>query len=101
MLAQPAMYARVTTFKVDPSRLDELTAKITELSRLIKALPGMVDAYATWREDGQGVVIAIYQSREHADAAMRRLQVIWGSIADLLIGAPRTDTYERVEHITR
>jgi quinol monooxygenase YgiN len=94
------MYARITTFKVDPSRLDELTAKVAELGRLIKALPGMVDAHAAWRADGQGVVIAIYQSREHADAAMRRLQVIWGSLAGLLTGPPRTDAYETVQHIT-
>ena len=67
---------------------------------LIKAWPGMIDARAAWRADGQGVVIAIYQSREHADAAMRRLQVIWGSIADLLTGPPRTDVYDTVQHIT-
>ena len=94
------MYARVTTFKVDPSRLDELAGKIAELSRLVKVLPGMVDAHAVWRADGQGVVVAIYQSREHADAAMRRLQVIWGSLAHLLTGPPRTDAYETVQHIT-
>jgi quinol monooxygenase YgiN len=94
------MYARVTTFKVDPARLDELTARIAQLSRLVKALPGMVDAHAAWRADGQGVVVAIYLSREHADAAMRRLQVIWGSLADLLAGPPKTDAYETVQHIT-
>ena len=94
------MYARITTFHVAPSRLDELPAKIAKLSHLIKALPGMIDAHAAWRADGQGVVIAIYQSREHADAAMRRLQVIWGSIADLLTGPPRTDVYDTVQHIT-
>jgi hypothetical protein len=94
------MYARITTFRVDPSRLDELPAKISKLAHLIKALPGMLDARAAWRTDGQGVVIAFYQSREHADAAMRRLQVIWGSIADLLMEPPRTDVYETVQHIT-
>ena len=73
---------------------------VAQLGRLIKALPGMVDAHAAWREDGQGVVVAIYQSREHADAAMRRLQVIWGDLADLLVGSPRTDVYESVQHIT-
>jgi hypothetical protein len=94
------MYARITSFRVDPARLDELPAKITQLSHLIKALPGMLDARAAWRADGQGVVVATYESREHAEAAMRRLQVIWGSIADLLIDAPRTDVYETVQHIT-
>lgn len=94
------MYARITTFHVDPSRLAELPAKISKLGHLIKALPGMLDARIAWRQDGQGVVIATYQSREHADAAMRRLQVIWGDLADLLVGSPRTDVYESVQHIT-
>jgi len=48
------MYARVTNFKVDPSRLSELSAKIKEMGPRAKALPGMVDAYAAWRADGQG-----------------------------------------------
>ena len=94
------MYARITTFHVDPSRLGELPAKVARLGHLIKALPGMLDARVAWRQDGQGVVIATYQSREHADAAMRRLQVIWGDLADLLVGSPRTDVYESVQHIT-
>ena len=41
------MYARVTTFKVDPARLPELSAKIEEMGPRAKALPGMVDAYET------------------------------------------------------
>ena len=95
------MYARVTTFTIDPARLDELRGRVAQLSRLVKALPGMVDAHVAWRADGHGVVVAIYESREHANAAMRRLQVIWGTLADLLTGPPRTDAYDNVEHITR
>jgi hypothetical protein len=47
------MYARVTNFKVDPSRLPELSAKIKEMGPRAKALPGMVDAYAAWRAMGK------------------------------------------------
>jgi hypothetical protein len=94
------MYARVTNFKVDPSRLPELSAKITEMGPRAKALPGMVDAYAAWRADGQGVVVAFYQSKETADAAVSRIQAIWGDLAGLLSGAPKTDAYETAAHIT-
>ena len=34
------MYARVTNFKVDPSRLSELSAKIEEMGPRAKVLPG-------------------------------------------------------------
>ena len=67
------MYVRVTSFKVDPSRLPELSAKIEEMGPRAKALPGMVDAYAAWRADGQGVLVAIYESKETADAAVARI----------------------------
>ena len=94
------MYVRVTAFKVDPSRLPELSAKVDEMRPLAKALPGMIDAYAAWRGDGQGVVVAVYQSKHAADAAVARIQAIWGSLAGLVNGAPRTDAYEDGAHIT-
>ncbi len=94
------MYARVTTFKVDPSRLGEVEAKIKEMAPRAKALRGMVDAYGAWRGDGQGIVVAIYRSKADADAAVGRLPAVWGDLVGLLSGAPRTDTYDTVAHIT-
>ena len=94
------MYARVTTFKVDPARLQELPAKIKEMGPRAKALPGMVDAYAAWRADGQGVVVALYESKDAADRAVARIQALWGDLVGLLSGAPRTDAYENAAHIT-
>jgi hypothetical protein len=94
------MYARVTNFKVDPSRLAELSAKIEEMGPRAKALPGMVDAYAAWRADGQGVVVALYENKAAADRAVTRIQALWGDLVGLLSGAPRTDTYESAAHIT-
>jgi quinol monooxygenase YgiN len=93
------MYARVTTIKVDPARLGELPAKIKELSPAAKALPGVIDIYAAWRGDGQGTVVAVYNSKADADAAAAKIQAIWGTLAGLLQGAPATDPYDTVEHI--
>ena len=95
------MYARVTNFKVDPSRLPELSAKIKEMGPRAKALPGMVDAYAAWRADGQGVRGG--DLSEQGGGRRGRSpgsQAIWGSLAGLLSGAPRTDAYENAAHIT-
>jgi hypothetical protein len=94
------MYARVTKFKVEPSRVGELSGKIKLMGPQAKALPGMVTAYAAWRGDGQGVVVAVYRSKAEADAAVAKIQALWGDLAGLLSGAPQTDTYETVEHIT-
>ena len=94
------MYVRVTNFKVDPARLPELSAKIEEMGPRAKALPGMVDAYAAWRPDGQGVVVALYENKEAADRAVARIQALWGDLVGLLSDAPRTDAYENAAHIT-
>lgn len=94
------MYARVTTFTVDPSRLAELPAKVAEMGPRAKKLPGVVDIYAAWRSDGKGVVVALYENKEAADRAVARIQALWGNLAGLLSGAPRTDVYETAEHLT-
>ena len=93
------MYARITSFNVDPSRLNELAAKIKEMQPAAKALPGIVDVYAAWRADGRGVVTAIYKSKAEADSAVAKIQAFWGTLASILSGAPSTDAYDTVEHI--
>jgi len=93
------MYARVTTFKVDPSRLSELATKVKEMTPAATALPGIVDVYVAWRTDGQGAVTSIYDSKASADSAAAKIQAIWATLAGLLQGSPKTETYESVEHI--
>ena len=93
------MYARVTTFKVDPARLGELSAKFKEMGPAAEALPGVIDVYAAWRADGQGSVTAIYQSKADADAAAAKIQELWGGLSSLLKGAPTTEAYDTVEHM--
>jgi quinol monooxygenase YgiN len=94
------MYARVTSFKVDPARLAELPAKIKEMVPRAKSLPGLTHAYAAWRADGQGVLVALYQDKAAADRAVARIQALWAELAGLISGSPRVDTYDSVEHLT-
>jgi hypothetical protein len=93
------MYARVTRFAVDPARLAELPPKIEEMRPRLKALPGMVDAYVAWRADGQGVVVALYEDKHAADRVVGRIQAIWGTLAGLVSGPPRTDAFENAERL--
>ncbi len=94
------MYARITTYRCDPSRLDDLIAKLDEIKAQVKAISGVVDVYSAWRADGNGVTAAIYESQAAADAAASQAQAIWADLADLLMGAPNTETYENVVHIS-
>ncbi len=94
------MYARVTTYHCDPSRLDEMTAKLDEIKTQVKAISGVVDIYIAWRADGNGVTAAIYESQGAAEAAASQVHEIWASLADYLTGAPSVETYVNVMHIT-
>jgi hypothetical protein len=93
------MYVRVTTFAVDASSLTKLSDKIAKLAPIAKTLPGVADIYVAWRGDGQGVVVAAYESEDAAKKAVLRLQAVWGELAGLLKGAPHTDNYDYVEHV--
>ncbi len=94
------MYARVTSFQCDPSRIDDWAAKIAEMKPQVKMLPGIVDIYGAWRDDGHGVVTAIYRSQRAADAAAPQALVIFGGLSGFLTSTPRTETYDNVEHMT-
>ena len=93
------MYARVTTFQCDPSRLDELAAIIDEVKPKIEELPGVVDVYGMWRSDGHGMVTGIYRSERAAVAAAPQVLEIWGGLAGFLTATPRTETYDYVVRI--
>lgn len=90
------MYLRVTTFKVDPDRLQELARRVADMTRLARVIPGLVSSHVAWRADGQGTVIGVYESQEHAIAATRRIQAMWGVMASLVSEAPRVDAYDVV-----
>ncbi len=75
------MYARVTQYQMDPNREDEVLAKLDGLTSQIKAIPGIVAAYTSWRsEDGHGVTTAIYESQADAEAADTQAQSIWAEL---------------------
>ena len=93
------MYARVTTFKVDPARVGEVAGKFKEMGPAAEALPGVVDVYAAWRADGQGSVTAIYNSKADADAAAAKIKELWGGLTSLLKSGPNTEAYDSVEHM--
>lgn len=94
------MYMRVTTFKVAPERLEELAAKVADMKRLAKAIPGLVSTHVAWRADGQGTVVSLYESKERAQAAVGRIQAVWGAMASVVASAPRVDAYDIVEAIS-
>ena len=93
------MYARVTTYHVDPTRLDEMDAELSDLRAHCKALPGIVAYNTVWREDGLGISTTIYDCRASAEEAAVKLRYIWGSFSKLLIEEPVTELFDRTENM--
>ena len=94
------MYARVTQYQMDPNREDDVLAKLDSLSSQIKAIPGIVAAYSSWRsEDGHGVTTAIYESQAAAEAAATQIQSIWAELGPLMTAPPTPGAYENVRDL--
>jgi len=53
--------------------------------------------YGAWNDDGSGVVAAIYESEDDADAAWPQIQAIWGKLSGLLTGTPEVQTFNNVQ----
>ena len=83
------MYARVTTYRVDPAKLGEMVASIDEIKAKMAEISGMLMAYSAWNDDGAGVVTAVYESEAAAEAAKPQIGAVWAGLEGLLTAAPR------------
>ena len=91
------MYARVTTYQIDPARFDEMNVLLGELKGKCKSLPGIMVYNTVWREDGRGVSTTIYDCRASADEAAAMLHAVWAQFSDILIAEPVTELYTRTD----
>ena len=84
------MFARVTTYRCDPAHLDDMADKLDQVKVRVAEISGLIDVYSAWREDGEGVTMAIYETQADAAAAAPHVQAIWDSLAGLLTSAPNS-----------
>jgi hypothetical protein len=89
------MYARVTTYQADHSRISELTAKLPEIKDELADMDGLVDWYTVWR--GHGVVFTIFEDKAAADASLDTVRTIWTGLTGLLKGMPKPENFDKVE----
>ncbi len=94
------MYARVTQFVCKLESLDDLVAQMDDVKAKVKKIPGVVDVYSVWGDDGHGVVMALYQDQAACDTAVPLVADVWSVMADFLAGPPEAKGYANVMHIT-
>ena len=83
------MYLRVTTYGVDESRFDEFLVKADETLRdNLKAIAGLDSVHSCRIGEGQGMIVASYDSEASALAAQPRIQAIFGEMAEFMTSPP-------------
>ena len=83
------MYIKVTTYGFDESRLDEALAKMDATIRGdLKAIPGLESVEECRIDEGQGMIIARYDSEASAMAAQPKIQEIFGEMAEYMTSPP-------------
>ena len=83
------MYLRVTTYGFDESRFDELLVKADETLRdNLKAIAGLDSVHSCRIGEGQGMIVASYDSEASALAAQPRIQAIFGEMAEFMTSPP-------------
>lgn len=94
------MFARVTNYHAHVSKLHELEDRVLDLCPRLKAIPGIIDVYTAWRDDGQAIAVAFYLDEGAADAASLEVQSIWAGLSDLLTAPIQVITYDTAMHLT-
>ena len=93
------MYARVTTFQSDPSRIDEMNDIRNSIKGQLADVAGLTVAYAAWNDDGSGSVMAVYESQDAAEAVQDQIASLWGQLGEVFTEPPTAVGYTNVDNM--
>ena len=83
------MYVRVTTYGFDESRFDEFLAKADATLRDdLKTVAGLESVHSCRIGEGQGMIVASYDSESSAVAAQPKIQAIFGEMGEFMPSPP-------------
>ncbi|HEX2135858.1 MAG TPA: hypothetical protein VHG30_08125 [Microvirga sp.] len=82
------MFARLTTFRVKPDRLEDLRKWRRDNEAAIYAQPGLRQWIGLMNQDGQAYVIAIFDDVKAATDALPAARALWSQFADMIEGEP-------------
>ena len=90
------MFARISRFNVKDGRLDDLKAYRDGRIQKLKKQQGLKYMLGLQGQDGEHLVVAIYESRTHAESelAMKTAGEFWFQITDLIEGKPDVRSYD-------
>ena len=82
------MHVRTASFAGRADKIKEMEAHLDVIKPKLSSIPGVVCVYTTWNEDGSGLVFAMYESKQAADAALPTVSEVWAEMAPFLTAPP-------------
>ena len=89
------MFSRITSYAMDPSKIDEIMSILDGVRGKIDSTPGLIQMInSVDRSSGKGVVVSVYPDEETANNALEYVKDIWSSFGDYLLAAPEISSGE-------
>jgi quinol monooxygenase YgiN len=82
------MYARLTTFRVKPDKIDEMRRWREENEAAIYAQPGLRQWISVADENGEVFVLALFDDERAARDTLPHAQAFWPQMAPMIEGQP-------------
>jgi len=92
------MFARISTYKMNPEFVADSEAKLLELMPTIMSMEGMLTFTNAVDADGNGVVVSVVESEEKSNANQEQVAKIWAEFSGYLTEPPVIGGYRVLAH---
>jgi len=82
------MYARLTTFRVKPDKVEDMRRWRERNEAKIYAQPGLRDWIGMMDDNGEFFVLALFDDENAARDALPQARALWSDMASMIEGEP-------------
>ena len=88
------MFARITRLHLKPGRLDDFIAYRDSREPILKTMQGLHHIIGVSGQDGEYLVIALYESETHAESSLEDVGKFWFKVSNFIEGSADIRTYD-------
>src|SRR5690606_29228083 len=93
------MFMRITSYKIDPDKAQEVDAKLDHISAILGGIAGLKHSSVGRDDGGNGAVIGIYESEAAAKAGEETVAKAWASLSGLMTSQPQRQEFSTYNHL--
>jgi hypothetical protein len=90
------MYGRIARYTVPTEKIDEAKQIAEALLPLLRTFPGLKTTVHFMSDEGQGLILSVYENKAAAGAAAPLVQRYWREFASVLSEQPRLEEFGSV-----